>query len=91
MVDRSRELEAALGSEDKRVMENERETVVLQRRAIRVTRAIKAGECFTRNDLTVLRPCPAEALPPYRMDDIIGRRSTRDIDEGDCVLPNDFA
>src|SRR5262249_53339138 len=38
MVDRTRELEAALGTGVKRVEENERETVVLQRRSIRLGR-----------------------------------------------------
>ena len=35
MVLRTRELERALGNDDKLIMENEKETVVLQRRAIR--------------------------------------------------------
>ncbi len=38
MVLRTRELERALGNDDKLIMENEKETVVLQRRAIRAKR-----------------------------------------------------
>jgi len=91
MVDCSRELEAALGSEEKRVMDNELETVVLQRRAIRTTRAIKAGDIFQRSDLTALRPCPLDALPPYRLDELIGRRSNLDIEAGDCIYPGNLA
>lgn len=91
MVERSRELEAALGGEEKRVMDNEAETVVLQRRAVRTTRAIARGETFRRDDLTVLRPCPTDAFPPYRIDEIPGRRSARDIDAGDCLRPSDLA
>lgn len=90
MVERSRELENALGTEEKRVMDNERETVVLQRRAIRTTRAIKAGEQFSADDLIVLRPCPADAMPPHRLNEVVGRQSKRDIDEGDCVYPADL-
>lgn len=89
MIDRTRELEAALGTEEKRVMDNERETMVLQRRAVRAARAITAGEVISQSDLALLRPCPEDALPPYRIDEVIGCAAARDIDEGDCVRPGD--
>lgn len=41
MVERTRELEWALGSADKVVTENEQETVILQRRCLRAARDIK--------------------------------------------------
>src|SRR5208283_2372459 len=44
MVERCRELEAALGDGYKRVEDNERETVVLQRRCLRLKEAKEAGE-----------------------------------------------
>ncbi len=85
MVERTRELEVALGSTEKRVMDNERETVVLQRRAIRAARPIKKGEVLSRADLTVLRPCPSDALPPYRLAEVIGGTAAKDIEAGDCL------
>lgn len=85
MVDRTRELEAALGGEDKRVMANEAETVVLQRRAVRARRAIPAGQEITEDDLIMLRPCPTDALPPYRAGEVVGQTAAADIAEGDCV------
>lgn len=91
MVERTRELEAALGEELKHVMENEKETVVLQRRAVRAARAIKKGECIRSEDVVSLRPCPEDAMPPYRMDELIGRKATRDIPEGECVRSSDVA
>ncbi len=91
MVDRTRELEASLGDEDKRVMDNERETVVLQRRAVRAARPIAAGSIIDEGSLTVLRPCPVDALPPYRLGEVVGRCAVRDIEEGDCVRPSDVA
>jgi N-acetylneuraminate synthase len=90
MVDRTRELEAALDGEEKRIMENELETVVLQRRALRARRPIRAGEAIQRKDLIPLRPCPRDALPPYRMDEVVGRKAARDIDEGDAIRPGDL-
>jgi sialic acid synthase SpsE len=90
MVDRARELEAALGPEQKRVMDNEKETVHLQRRAVRAARAIAKGVRIDAQDLVALRPCPDEALPPYRMVEIIGRSANRDIEAGDCVRLSDL-
>ena len=91
MVDRTRELEAALGPAEKTVMENEQETVVLQRRAIRTNRAIKAGETIAATDLIPLRPCPVDALPPYFSEQLIGRTANRDIDEGDYFTASDIS
>lgn len=89
MVERTRELQSALGTEEKRVMDNEAETVILQRRAIRTTRDLAKGEIIQESDLTVLRPCPTDALPPYRMGDVIQKRATRDIPSGDVVRSTD--
>ncbi len=89
MVDRTRELEAALGPAEKRVMRNEEEIVVVQRRAVRAARAIRKDQTLSEADLTVLRPCPADALPPYRIGEVIGRVARRDIEAGDYVRLTD--
>ena len=89
MVERTRELQAALGTGEKRVMDNESETVVLQRRAVRAMSVLRSGHELSANDLTVLRPCPADALPPYRMGELVGRKLRRDIREGDVVRLED--
>ncbi len=47
MVTAARQLERALGSGNKLVADNERETVVIQRRCLRAARAIQAGEVLT--------------------------------------------
>ncbi len=90
MVDRSRELQAALGPSEKRVMDNEQETMVLQRRAIRAARPIARAASIDAADLVVLRPCPPDALPPYRMSEVVGRKAARDIAAGDCVRLSDL-
>ncbi len=85
MVDRTRELENALGGGVKKVEDNERETVVLQRRCIRLARDVTAGEELTRDALIVLRPCPVDALPPYKLTEVVGRRLRRDMNSGEHV------
>lgn len=83
MVERTRELENALGVGIKRVEDNEKETVVLQRRAIRIVADLSVDSILKRDHLTVLRPCPEDGLPPYLMEDIVGRRVRRDISAGE--------
>lgn len=77
MVDRTRELENALGNGVKKVEENESETVVLQRRSIRLVHDMIEGDVVQARDLEVLRPCPADGLPPYRMGEVIGKKLRR--------------
>jgi N-acetylneuraminate synthase len=90
MVDRSRELEAALGTGVKQVESNERETVVLQRRAIRLARDVPAGHVLNREDLIVLRPCPADGLPPYRLAEVVGRPVRANLNAGAHVRWRDL-
>lgn len=82
MVDRTRELEAALGGADKRVVENERETVVLQRRALRAARDLPAGTVITRELIDVLRPAPLDGIFPYEIGRVIGKRLRADLKAG---------
>ena len=82
MVDRTRELEAALGSADKTVAPNEQETVVIQRRCLRARRDIRAGETITRDMISVLRPAAPGALQPYEIPQVIGTCALADIPAG---------
>lgn len=90
MVDRTRELEAALGDGAKRVEQNEAETVVLQRRALRAARAISSGTVLTAEDVIPLRPCPVGALAPDRLPALVGKRVRRHLGEGELIGMADF-
>ena len=85
MVERTRELEFALGGEVKKVEDNELETVVLQRRAIRASKDLKAGSRLSESDLICLRPCPEGGLPPFELSKLLGRELLDDIELGECV------
>ncbi len=82
MVENTRRLERALGSADKVVAENERETVVIQRRCLRAGRNIKAGELISRDMIDVLRPAPRHAIMPDQLQLVIGRHARQDIPAG---------
>ncbi len=82
MVARTRELERALGSPDKFVTGNERETAIVQRRCLRAAQDIEAGEIFTREMIAVLRPATPGAIHPPEIEDVIGTRALTDIPKG---------
>lgn len=83
MVERTRELEAALGKGVKCVEENESETVILQRRSIRAKKTIKKDSIVNKDELICLRPCPDDGIPPHHISKIIGKKINRTIDAGD--------
>jgi sialic acid synthase SpsE len=85
MVDRTRELELALGNSDKVVAENEKETVIVQRRCLRSTRNLTAGTVLTREMIDVLRPAPEGSVFPYDLERVLGMRLKSDLPRGDAL------
>lgn len=82
MVDRTRELERAMGCGDKQVADNEKDTVIVQRRCLRAACDIKAGAVLTREMIDVLRPATPGAILPYEIASVTGARALFDIPMG---------
>ena len=82
MVARTRELERALGSAEKFVAGNERETVVIQRRCLRAARDLHAGDRLTRDKIAVLRPADPDAIPPHEIERAVGTAVRSDVPAG---------
>ena len=85
MVDRTRELEFALGSGVKDIADNEHQTVVVQRRCLRAAADLPAGHTITRDDLDVLRPAPLDAVFPYEIDAVVGRTLSAALPQGEYL------
>jgi N-acetylneuraminate synthase len=85
MVERTRELENALGCGIKQVEENERQTVIVQRRSVCAAIDLFAGTILEKEHLTVLRPCPSDGLAPYYLDELIGKEIRHNIKAGEHV------
>ncbi|MDR2384299.1 MAG: N-acetylneuraminate synthase family protein [Tannerella sp.] len=73
-------LESAMGSTQKFVVEEESETVIVQRRGLYAKRDIKAGDTIQLEDIDVLRP--ALGIPPKFRNIIAGKKAVKDIDKG---------
>ena len=82
MVKNIRQLEKALGSADKQVAENEKETVIIQRRCLRAAYDLREGEVITRKKINVLRPASPGAILPDKINEIIGMKLISDIPAG---------
>lgn len=77
MVDDIRKLELAMGSTRKFVVEEEQETVFVQRRGLYINKDMKKGDIITVNDINVLRPALG-ILPKYK-NIIIGKQLSQNI------------
>jgi N-acetylneuraminate synthase len=82
MVDATRELEDALGDGTKQVEPNEEETVVIQRRALRLVADLPAGAILAKEHVEALRPCPIGAVAPSHLQEVLGRTLKVDKDRG---------
>lgn len=82
MVDATKELEYAMGDGIKRVEENEKSSIVVQRRCIRAKENLKAGTIIQAEHLDFLRPIPHNGLEPHRANQIIGKTLRNDLSVG---------
>ena len=90
MVEVVRELERALGNGIKKVEENEKNTVIIQRRSLRAKKKILIGEKLSIEDVCSLRPCPPDALEPWQIDFYKGKVLRRNIEKGEYLKASDF-
>lgn len=77
MVKRIRLLESALGSSEKKVVEEEAETVIVQRRSLYAKIDIKQGEIIKQENLIELRP--ALGILPKFKSEIIGKKAKHNV------------
>ena len=90
MVEKANEVYRALGDGVKRIEDNERETSILQKRALRYKSDLCKNHIIKENDIFPLRPIPEGALPPYEIKKIIGKRLLKNVKDQDCVLWEDI-
>jgi len=90
MVDSIRKLEKALGKENKKLQEEEKELHNFARRSIYSIKEIKKGEKLTIKNIAALRPGKAKkGLEPKFFDAILGKKAKRDIKSGKEILKGD--
>ncbi len=90
MVAEVRILERALGSSEKFVAENEKDTYIVQRHCLRVSRDVKKGETFSEDMLEVLRPATPGALMAWDIPGVLGKKAVADLPYGKELRSSDL-
>ncbi len=90
MVERSRELEMSLGDGIKRIEQNEMDTVIVQRRCLRLTCDMNIGDKINSDKLESLRPAPKGSIEPYRIKQVIGKTLKCSKSSGDALYEKDI-
>ena len=83
MVSSIRNIEQALGDGRKTVSASEKKNISIARKSIVASRAIKAGEILSEENLTVKRP--GNGISPMKWDDIVGKAAIRDFAEEELI------
>ena len=76
MISAIRNVEKAMGDGIKRLTASEARNRTVSRKSLVTTRAVKAGELFTGENLTAKRP--GIGISPMRWDEFIGKKASRD-------------
>lgn len=83
MIDSIRRTELALGDGVKKVTQSEGKNKDIARKSIVAKRAIKAGETFTEDNLTVKRP--GNGISPMKWYEVIGQVAKRDFEYDELI------
>ncbi|GGH80215.1 N-acetylneuraminate synthase [Filimonas zeae] len=90
MVDLSNEVFHSLGDGIKRVEPNETQSRVVQQRALRAKSSLEEGTVLLAEHFEALRPCPADALRPYELETLIGKKLLKELSKGEHITLNHF-
>ena len=84
MVQAIRDIEQALGHGIKRPSPSEINNIPVARKSIVAARAIKKGEIFSEENLTVKRP--GSGISPMQWDEIIGKIAGKNFQADDLIV-----
>jgi N,N'-diacetyllegionaminate synthase len=83
MVTAIRNIEQALGDGQKHVSASEAKNIEIARKSIVAAYAIRKGETYTEQNLTVKRP--GNGISPMRWEEVIGKTANRDYQEEEMI------
>jgi len=83
MVEAIRNVEKALGDNEKKPTKSEIKNIMVVRKSIVAKKKIKKGEIFTEENLTTKRP--GNGISPMHWFDVIGRTAKRDFAEDELI------
>jgi N-acetylneuraminate synthase len=85
MVKNIRQVELALGNKEKTPSLSEHKNISVARKSIVALKPIVKGECYTADNLTVLRP--GNGISPVNYFDMLGSKANKNYQNGDLITP----
>lgn len=76
-----RRVKVALGDGEKRIYPSEVNPIHKMGKKLVASRDLKAGQKLTREDIAI--KSPSDGIPPYELDNVIGKTLTKDLREDD--------
>ncbi|QSX07146.1 N-acetylneuraminate synthase family protein [Sedimentibacter sp. zth1] len=89
MVISANKLYNALGDGIKKIESNEKETSVVQRRALYFKYNFSKGHILTKEDIFPLRPIRNGQIPPYDIEKLIGKSLVKDVYADEAITWGD--
>ena len=83
MTQAIRNIELALGEEDKKVTPSEQKNIAIARKSIVAAIDIKKGDILTEENVTVKRP--GTGISPMKWNEVIGQKAIKDFAEDDLI------
>lgn len=79
MVIAANDLFLSLGDGIKKVEENEKDSIIVQQRALYVAKDLEKGHIIKKEDLFPLRPIKNDGIPPYDIEKLIGKQINKNL------------
>ena len=83
MIKSIRNVELAMGNEEKKPAASEIKNIVIARKSIVAKGDIKKGEVFTEENITIKRP--GSGISPMKWYEILGKKAIRDFEEDELI------
>jgi sialic acid synthase len=83
-----RRVKVAMGDGDKKIFPSELNPISKMGKKLVASRDLKAGRVLTRKDIAI--KSPGDGIPPYELENIIGKVLSRDLIEDDNIHFNDL-
>jgi len=83
MVKAIRNIESALGSDEKKPSQSESENIQIVRKSIVASCSIKKGDIFTEVNMGIKRP--GTGISPMKWDEVVGTVAEKDYEKDELI------
>ena len=89
MIRMIRNIELALGNEEKKPSPSEKKNIPIVRKSIHLKHDLPAGKSLNADDLIMLRP--GDGISPMNLNDLVGKKLNQPLKSGHKLAIQDFS